>query len=508
MKLFVPILCCATLLLTGQNVEGKHISELVKEKLAALQNVVLREQVKAKRTAALFCTSSTASASTFEPRNLLPIPFCALSSQCFNETMVQLTTVIQLKREVKNLKQEAVEQLSLIAKMKASIFNESDNLIGIKHKLSVIEGKKFAIHGSHNSAKHALSEIRSLLYNNKTLIASDENKIALSKEPLVAPILRFMEASPSATPLSKQMFEEVAKKLDQLVELLDNSTRHQTETIEEDIMEQYEKQQKSEEKISYFKNNLESAVTDRQKSALYIAEKNSLAANAYESYSRAAQYCFNQHELYVEEVFNRESEKKLFDIIISKLEAVPMFQQRAAVKNETLFQTETESMKKSPSLLLENEKKNILGKKLESHFNEKEILKAENFDGTLQNRKSQENKMLKLKSRTQASSKTPEVLKSNLTQFKQHSVSNEKKMLLGQIDRTIGLSKLVRKSLKIPKKVVKKVSLPGVGVAKQTVSALKSKYHKGRSASVSKAEEETKRFIAANNNILNLRSHE
>lgn len=141
MKRF-PFAVFVTILCVLQWTKGKHMSDIVKEKIADLNRAVSVEQEEADKAALQFCTSSTAPVTNFNPAKIMPLEFCESTSKCYNETNGQLEEFVQLKQEIKGLKELADKKVILIAKSRFILMNESHNLLSIKQKLSDIETKK------------------------------------------------------------------------------------------------------------------------------------------------------------------------------------------------------------------------------------------------------------------------------------------------------------------------------------------------------------------------------
>lgn len=265
------------------------------------------------------------------------------------------------------------------------------------------------------------------------------------------------------------------------------------------------KQQRSEARLAQVKEKLEHEDAERLRITNLVEEKVGIAENAFESYSRSAQYCLKQHEVFVQEVQKRKFEKKLFEIINTKLESLSFFREEEVEKKPPLLQNQTNSTNTG---ILRDDKKNTQDRGLENNFVEGEIVKAEKFDDKLKHgkeaRKENQSDINVAKLSDPTLHHVPKMSSiQNQQGLKSKSMQHEKDVLTQQINRAVEISKLTSEGMKLSPGQEVKISESGSIVSKGNALAMKN--YRVQNNAISRAEEKTKQFIAKK--INNLKQH-
>ena len=204
---------------------------LVSSAVHKLEQSVRKEQDEEAKEARILCTDDY-EANVFVDNKYGSITGCRASSNCSIEANQFVEKLAAHHKKLDHIDHETSEMKWQLQQKEEKHLRLQSELNKQFHKLESYKEENEEHINNHNDARDALGNIRSILLRSRRLFASNEVKLAISREPIAAPIMRFLEKPSNSTSLKDGMINDIVEVIDKLIHSLDKASADQKERFD------------------------------------------------------------------------------------------------------------------------------------------------------------------------------------------------------------------------------------------------------------------------------------
>ena len=204
---------------------------LVSSAIHKLEQSVRKEQAEEAKEARILCTDNY-KANVFMDNEYGSISGCYASSNCSIEANEFVKKLSAHQRVINRIDSQTPGMKEKLKGKKEKHLRLQSELNKQMVRLESYKQENEEHISNHNDARDALGNIRLLLLRSRRLFASNEDKVAISREPIAAPIMRFLEKPPNGTNLKDGLINDIVEVIDKLVRSLDKASAGQKERFD------------------------------------------------------------------------------------------------------------------------------------------------------------------------------------------------------------------------------------------------------------------------------------
>lgn len=236
---------------------------------------------------------------------------CDVVSRCAVEAKESITDVTSLVGNIDAMKSEISLQKSKLGKKRLERTNQKNALHKHREQFDEFKRKNDMHVSNHNDAKDALHNIKAVLVRSNTISASKKDKLAISREPIAAPIMRFLENNNKNGLLRDSIVQDIVNLIDKLIASLEKACQDQKEQFDLHVSLLEDAASELREHIGDLSvdiENLEDAL-DGLKAALN--KMGGKLTTKMASFKKRMDFCKRSFDIYVKASSDRSDELKL-----------------------------------------------------------------------------------------------------------------------------------------------------------------------------------------------------
>eukprot|EP00943_MAST-04B_sp_MAST-4B-sp1_P006523 g6523.t1 len=303
---------------------------------------------------------------------------CDNVSKCAIEAKESILKITSYVGEIDGIKNEISFRASSLRDKRTQRIDKKNELNSHREQFDEYKRKNDAHISNHNDARDALGNIKAVLIRSKTISASKKDKLAISREPIAAPIMRFLEKKTNDGSLRNSIVQEIVMLIDKLIASLKKASADQKEQFDLHVSLMEDTTSELREHIGDLSVDIENLedVLDSSKSALNKVAGKLTKNTAF--FKKKMEFCKRSFDIYVKACSDRSDELELIrqikNIVQVHLSKDKLVKTNLRYKNE--HNAQREELKKANMRLLHDQQRKHreeLRKKNEQLLNQQQV---------------------------------------------------------------------------------------------------------------------------------------
>ena len=293
--------------------------ELLTSKVNEMEKAAQQEQLEDENDAKKSCSLDSTEVPAWDKSKFVPIQFCTEDSICATQTNMYLNRAATEKEKAAELRSKAAGHKLHSEGQAIPLAKAKSRLESLDQRILQYQRRKQEHRQSHDDAETVLRDIRQTLLNKGSFEASTSDKLALAREPLAEPIMRFLAVNSAATPLKKTVIDQMVKQLNEIIQLLRQSTEHEAEKYQLQLDIARNEHKEVEDEISKLQQSIDLGHVSRDEALQQARTLDLERQKSLGHFTRMASNCVKERNVYARETKARQSEVKLFRQIREKI---------------------------------------------------------------------------------------------------------------------------------------------------------------------------------------------
>lgn len=284
--------------------------QILSSSIEKFEASIKTEQVEESHEAKSICTANFRTNVTLSGE-YNAIDGCDNASKCAIEAKESILKITSYVGEIDGIKNEISFRASTLRKKRTERINQKNALNSHREQFDEYKRKNDAHISNHNDARDALGNIKAVLIRSKTISASKKDKLAISREPIAAPIMRFLEKKTNDGSLRDSIVQEIGMLIDKLIASLEKASADQKEQFDLHVSLMEDTTSELREHIGDLSVDIENLedVLDSSKSALNKMSGKLTKKLAF--LKKKMEFCKRSFDIYVKASSDRSDELEL-----------------------------------------------------------------------------------------------------------------------------------------------------------------------------------------------------
>eukprot|EP00944_MAST-04C_sp_MAST-4C-sp1_P014177 g14177.t1 len=291
--------------------DTRHSSiHLVSSAIHKLEQSVRKEQDEEAKEARMLCTDDY-KANISVDNEYGSISGCYASSNCSIEANEFVEKLSAHQRDINHIDSETPGMKEKLQEKKKKYLRLQSELNKQMERLESYKQENEEHISNHNDARDALGNIRLLLLRSRRLFASNEDKLAISREPIAAPIMRFLEKPPNSTNLKDALINDIVEVIDKLVRSLDKASAGQKERFDLHVSLLEDMSSELKDELRQISSDINTTTTIMDKMNIRMQKLTLQKEQEKNLMEKRMHFCKRSYDIYKESSNDRAEEIKL-----------------------------------------------------------------------------------------------------------------------------------------------------------------------------------------------------